>query len=516
VIGAYRTGLHVVLRWADRNDWGSHRYRRIQLLGFVPATDWRFPSWDPVLRAAVYTEAVAVTSLVLSPYWAGVAADPRERRRFYDEAARRLQLPDYHPDGAYDPLAQWASRHADFGKGNTTTLPESLGPPASSSTSDGEGAATAARRPVQRHSRRPAASPWSGKVTPATSTLARALDARLGPEDAADRSDTGASQGGVGSRATTANTRRFYRSDLADFEGYCLEQQLPVRLPIPPAAIAAYLSACAQLRPAPSFATLMRRLSAICKVHELNGYAGVDNPGRHRDLWPLRRDLRRQLAWPKQQTGPTTAADIRRMVQACPPQRFIGLRDRAMLLLGYVLLTASELVALDVEDLQLVDQGLVVVVPRPKPGPDGSRFRVVAVLYLQQRETCPVRAWLAWQEATGLHTGPAFRPVHPRARPNSPDVLALRATIQAGPRLGTHCIDRLLKRAAQRAGLPDWQRYGIHSQRRGAAIELHRQGASDFEIAQAGGWRLDQVRQFAKTARIPDIWHDPEAGRLGL
>jgi integrase len=205
------------------------------------------------------------------------------------------------------------------------------------------------------------------------------------------------------------------------------------------------------------------------------------------------------------------------MVQACPPQLFIGLRDRAMLLLGYVSLTASELVALDVEDLVLVDQGLAVVVPRRRPDPGGKDFRLVAVPYLKQRETCPVRAWLAWRETTGLHTGPAFRPVHPRARLDSPDVLALRAAIQAAPRLGAHCINLLLKRAAQRAGLPDWQRYGIHSQRRGAAIELRRHGASDFEIAQAGGWQdLDQVRRFAKAARIPDIWDDPDAGRLGL
>ena len=518
VILAYRTGLHVALRWADRNDWGSHRHRRLQLLGFVPASDWRFPSWDPVLRAAVYPEAVAVTSLVLSPYWAGVAADPRERRRFYAEAARRLRLPAYHPDSAYDPLAQWASHYADFDKGNTTVLPGSPGPQAPSPTIDSESAAaTAGRRPIQRRSRRPAASPWSGKATPATSTLARALDTRLDLGTGTDRSDTRASQGRAGSQATTANTRRCYRSDLADFEGYCLEQQLPVRLPIPPATIAAYLSACAQLRPAPSLATLTRRLYAIRKVHELNGYAGFDNPGRHHDLRQLRRSLRHQLAWPKQQADPATAADIRRMVQACPPQRFIGLRDRAMLLLGYVSLTVSELVALDVEDLVLVDQGLAVVVPRRRPDPGGKDFRLVAVPYLKQRETCPVRAWLAWWDATRLHTGPAFRPVHPRARLDSPNVLILRATIQAAPRLGPRCINLLIKRAAQRAGLPDWQRYAIHSQRRGAAIELRRHGASDFEIAQAGGWQdLDQVRRFAKAARIPDIWDDPDAGRLGL
>jgi hypothetical protein len=517
VILAYRTGLHVALRWADRNDWGYHRYRRIQLLGFVPATDWRFPSWDPVLRAAVYPDAVAVTSLVLSPYWASVAADPRERRRFYAEAGRRLHLPDYHPDSVYDPLAQWASHHANYDEGNATAPLEPLGSQAPSTTGESERvAATVGRRPVQRRSRRPAASPWSGKVTPATSTLAQALDTSSDSEDAVDRSGTRAGQGRGGSRATTATTRRFYGSDLADFEGYCLKQQLPVRLPIQPAAIVAYLSACAQLRPAPSLATLTRRLAAIRKVHELNGYAGFDNPGRHHDLRQLRRSLRRQLAWPKQQANPATAADVRRMVQACPPQLFIGLRDRAMLLLGYVSLTASELVALDVEDLRPVDQGLVVVVPRRKPDPGGKDFRLVAVPYLEHRETCPVRAWLAWRDTTGLQTGPAFRAVHPRARLDSPDVVALRAAIQAAPRLEARCINLLLKRAAQRAGLPDWQRYAIHSQRRGAAIELRRQGASDFDIAQAGGWHIDQVRHFAKAARIPDIWDDPDAGRLGL
>jgi hypothetical protein len=114
VILAYRTGLRIALRWAERNDWGRHRHRRIEAFGFVPATDWTFPSWDPMLRAAVYPEAVAVTSLVLSVYWVRIAATPRERWRFYAEAARRLRLPAYRPDTANDPLVRWADRHAAF------------------------------------------------------------------------------------------------------------------------------------------------------------------------------------------------------------------------------------------------------------------------------------------------------------------------------------------------------------------------------------------------------------------
>jgi hypothetical protein len=72
-----------------------------------------------------------------------------------------------------------------------------------------------------------------------------------------------------------------------------------------------------------------------------------------------------------------------------------------MLLLGYVSLTASELIALDVEDLRPVDQGLVVVVPRRKPDPGGKDFRLVAVPYLEHRETCPVRPWRVHAAAGG-------------------------------------------------------------------------------------------------------------------
>jgi hypothetical protein len=64
------------------------------------------------------------------------------------------------------------------------------------------------------------------------------------------------------------------------------------------------------------------------------------------------------------------------------------------------------------------------------------------------------------------------------------------------------------------AGLTDPDRYSSHSTRRGFAAELRRHGASDLEIAAAGGWqRLDQVRRYATSAAI---WHDPPAARLGL
>lgn len=104
-----------------------------------------------------------------------------------------------------------------------------------------------------------------------------------------------------------------------------------------------------------------------------------------------------------------------------------------------------------------------------------------------------------------LPTGP------PPRLPRLAETLALRAAIQAAPRPGAHRINLLLKRAA----LPDWQRYGTHSQRRGAAIELRRRGASDFEIARPAVDVWIRCAVSPRSRRIPDIWDDPEAGRLG-
>jgi hypothetical protein len=55
-------------------------------------------------------------------------------------------------------------------------------------------------------------------------------------------------------------------------------------LPAAPAVIATYLAVRAHRPPVLAPASLARRLAAIRKVHELNGYRGLANPGRHPDV----------------------------------------------------------------------------------------------------------------------------------------------------------------------------------------------------------------------------------------
>jgi integrase len=70
--------------------------------------------------------------------------------------------------------------------------------------------------------------------------------------------------------------------------------------------------------------------------------------------------------------APTLTADIRAMVAALPDIR-LGLRDRALLLLGFAgAFRRSELVALDVRDLEVSRAGLVVTLRRNKTDQDGE------------------------------------------------------------------------------------------------------------------------------------------------
>ena len=88
--------------------------------------------------------------------------------------------------------------------------------------------------------------------------------------------------------------------------------------------------------------------------------------------------------------APAVIADLRAMISA-QPDTLAGLRDRALLLLGFAgALRRSELVGLDVEDLDFTSAGLVVTLRRSKTDQDGGGRRV-GVPYGSQLETRPVR-----------------------------------------------------------------------------------------------------------------------------
>ena len=87
----------------------------------------------------------------------------------------------------------------------------------------------------------------------------------------------------------------------------------------------------------------------------------------------------------------------------------MGLRDRALLLLGFAgAFRRSELVSLDVDDLEFSRAGLIVTLRKSKTDQEG-RSRRLGIPYGSSEPTCPVRSLQTWLESARIVDGPVFR-----------------------------------------------------------------------------------------------------------
>jgi integrase len=102
----------------------------------------------------------------------------------------------------------------------------------------------------------------------------------------------------------------------------------------------------------------------------------------------------------------------------------------------------SELVALEVADLELKPEGLLAILRRSKTD-QGGEGRPVAIPYGSHLETCPVRAIQDWLSAAAITEGPIFRPIR-------------KGGSVLGSRLTGHAVADIVKKYATAAGLqPD-------------------------------------------------------------
>ena len=116
--------------------------------------------------------------------------------------------------------------------------------------------------------------------------------------------------------------------------------------------------------------TLARRIAAIRYAHKL---AHLYTPTDSEAVKATLRGIRRTVGAAKLRKAPAVAAKVRAMV-ALAPESLAGLRDRALLLLGFAgAFRRSELVALDVADIAETATGLLVTIRRSKTDQDGRR-----------------------------------------------------------------------------------------------------------------------------------------------
>ena len=275
-------------------------------------------------------------------------------------------------------------------------------------------------------------------------------------------------------------TRRAYRTDFRIFSAWCQERELDP-LPASPAAVAAYLAyeVGQNLRPS----TLGRRLAAIQFAHRS---AGHEPPTNDEAVKATLRGIRRTLGIARTRKAPATANRAKAMARAVPDS-LVGIRDRAILLLGFAgAFRRSELVALDVADIQPSDSGLRVTIRRSKVDQEGEG----AVIAIAPGSTdCPARALTAWLNAAGIGEGPVFRPINKVGKVSS-------------ARLSDRSVANIVKAYADRAGL-DGRMFSAHSLRSGFLTSAAANGASIFKMMDVSRHKsADTLRGYVQDAEL--------------
>jgi site-specific recombinase XerD len=296
--------------------------------------------------------------------------------------------------------------------------------------------------------------------------------------------------------AKSRATRRAYASDLRDFDAWCRGQGR-ASLPAEPATVALYVTHLA--RSGAAAATIQRRLAAISQVHQLAGH--VPPPTADWEVRQVVQGIRRRLGTAPAQKEAVLTATLRRLVGTCDPSTRAGARDRALLLIGFgAALRRSELVALDIEDVTETDEGLRVRIRRSKTDPEGSGAEV-GIVRGQHPDIDPVRALRTWRELGAITSGPLFHPV-------------TRADTVREGRLSDQAVALIVRRAAERAGLPDPEAFAGHSLRSGCATQAAMEGAPERAIMRQGRWRSTAtVRRYIHSG---GLWQENASAWLGL
>jgi len=193
----------------------------------------------------------------------------------------------------------------------------------------------------------------------------------------------------------------------------------------------------------------------------------------------------------------------RRRVGGGLPANLAGLRDKAILLVGFAgAFRRSELVAIDYGDVILTDAGLVLTVRRSKTDQEGAGRDVGIPRSRKASPTCPVAALEAWLEASLGYERNEKSPVFRSIQHGTP-----------GQRLAGKAVAEIVKKAAQRVGL-DPTKFAGHSLRSGFATSAARGGADlQFIMAQTGHKNTDVARRYIQAGQL---LQNPASKALGL
>jgi integrase len=293
------------------------------------------------------------------------------------------------------------------------------------------------------------------------------------------------------------NTRRAYASDWSLFTAWCNRVGL-ASMPADPSTVAMYASELASGTAFPDecpsrgprkASTVKRHLASISVAHRTAKHVSpLDSELVKHTLT----GIQRALGTRPEKKAPALAEMVARMVATRDPnagdatRRDMATRDIAMVLVGFGgAMRRSEVVALDLEDVEFRPEGLAILIRRSK-GDQAGEGRTVRIPLAGNPRFCAsiaLREWLHILAGYGVTSGAIFRSLSRRNR---------------GERLSPEMVANAVKTLAEKVG-EDPKRFGGHSLRSGHATSAARAGKRvDVIRAQTGHRHLDTLMSYIR------------------
>jgi site-specific recombinase XerD len=282
------------------------------------------------------------------------------------------------------------------------------------------------------------------------------------------------------------NTVRAYKSDFKDFGLFCVQNGFK-NLPTEPKIVSLYLTYLSTKDI--KISTIKRRLVSIGVIHKIKGhYLDTKHPIIIENLMGIKR--RKGIV--QKGKKPILINDLKKIIDVINQQKIEDikkLRDKSIVLIGFSGgFRRNEIVALDIDDLEFVFEGLKVTVKKSKTDQFGEGL-IKGIPYFENKLYCPVTTIKRWLNVSKINKGPLFRRFS-------------KGSKLSEHRLTDQTVALIIKEYLNIAGINS-SNYSGHSLRSGFATSAAEAGAEERSImAMTGHKSSEMVRRYIKEANL--------------
>jgi len=269
------------------------------------------------------------------------------------------------------------------------------------------------------------------------------------------------------------NTVRAYEADFKDFTIFCIKHGLQ-HLPTEPKTLSIYLT---HLSKTNKFSTLKRRIASIKVIHKMKGhYLDAKHPIIMENLLGIKR-INGSYQKSKKPLLINDLKLILNVIDEKEKNEYKRVRNKSLILLGFSGgFRRSELVNIELDDLEFVNEGLKIFIKRSKTDQVGEGS-TKAIPYFINTEYCPVIKLKDWINYRNIKSGKIYE-------------------------ISDKSVSLIIKKYAILAGL-DSSKYSGHSLRSGFATAAAESGADERNIMAMTGHKTTQmVRRYIREANI--------------